>query len=258
MRSIAFRVVIPARFDSARLPGKVLLAVAGRPLLDWVHRCARRSAAREIVIATDDTRIAEAARGWGAEVALTAASHGSGTDRIAEVARARNWAPEDIVVNLQADEPLMPPVLLDQVAALLAGDEEAAIATLASPLAAAGELSDPNVVKVVCDVRGRALYFSRAAIPWDRAAGSGALHEARRHVGLYAYRVRALHLITALPASRLESMEKLEQLRSLENGLVIRVGTAQETPGPDVNTADDLARVEAELAARLRSGALSS
>jgi 3-deoxy-manno-octulosonate cytidylyltransferase (CMP-KDO synthetase) len=252
MRAIPYRVVIPARYASTRLPGKVLLEVAGRTVLEWVHRRARGSAAREVIIATDDARIATAARAWSADVAMTAASHVSGTDRIAEVARTRGWASDDIVVNVQGDEPLMPPALIDQVAELLASDEKAHIATLSVALAAPTELTDPNVVKVVCDRLGHALYFSRAPIPWARDAAGGAPDEARRHIGLYAYRVRALQLMTDSAPSPLETTEKLEQLRALEHGLIVRVAPAREAPGPDVNTREDLERVERRLAAMLR------
>jgi 3-deoxy-manno-octulosonate cytidylyltransferase (CMP-KDO synthetase) len=240
-----FRVVIPARFGSTRLPGKVLLEIAGKSVLEWVHGRARASRAREVIVATDDERIASAARAFKADVVMTAASHPSGTDRIAEVARARGWKDDEIVVNVQGDEPLMPPALVDQVAELLVTGG-ADIGTLSSPLQDSTDLADPNVVKVVADAQGRALYFSRAPIPWNRD-DPGRPREARRHVGIYAYRVSALKRLTTLPASKLEQLEKLEQLRALENGLVIRVAEARERPGQDVNTAEDLARVAREL-----------
>ena len=248
-----FRVVIPARYGSARLPGKPLLQLAGRPLLHWVYLRACASAAAAVVVATDDERIAVAARGFGAHVVMTAPSHESGTDRIAEVAQAAAWHAHDIVVNLQGDEPLMPPVLVDQVAALLAGYAAADVATLASPIDNLEAQLDPNVVKVVTDLAGRALYFSRAPIPWSRDGASAGLASqrsfegARRHVGLYAYRVAALQRLARLPPTPLEQQEKLEQLRMLENGLEIRVADALVAPGPDVNTSEDLARVKARL-----------
>jgi len=250
------RVVVPARHDSSRLPGKVLLPLAGKPMLQWV--CERARTARRVAavwVATDDARIAQAARGFGAEVVLTAATHTSGTDRIAEAAWSLKWAVEDIVVNLQADEPLMPPALIDQVSELLEAHAEAAIATLASPIASLEEFLDPNAVKVVTDLAGRALYFSRAPVPWDRdgaAAGPASQRSfagARRHIGLYAYRVGALRRFAALAPSALEMREKLEQLRALENGLEIRVATAVEAPGQDVNTPEDLERARAQLQA---------
>ena len=253
-----FRVVIPARYASVRLPGKVLLPIGGKPMLQRVHERAARVGALELLIATDDERIARTARAFGAQVLMTAASHRSGTDRIAEVARAAGWAADDIVVNLQGDEPLMPAALVQQVAALLESGPRADMATLATPIASVAELLDPNAVKVVCDAEGRALYFSRAPIPWNRAgaaagpAGQTDPGGARRHVGLYAYRVGALLRLAALPPSALEMREQLEQLRALENGLAIRVADALEPPGPDVNTLADLERVAAVLTAASR------
>ena len=257
-----FRVVIPARYGSARLPGKPLLQLAGRPLLQWVYEQACASAAAAVVIATDDERIAVVARQFGAHVVMTAPTHESGTDRIAEVAQAAVWHAQDIVVNLQGDEPLMPSELLDQVSELLAAHAAADVATLASPINHLDAHLDPNVVKVVTDLTGRALYFSRAPIPWSRDGATGGLASqrsfggARRHVGLYAYRVAALQRLARLRPSPLEKLEKLEQLRMLENGLTIRVADAIVAPGPDVNTAEDLARVAATLEAR-RAGAVS-
>lgn len=250
-----FRIVIPARHASVRLPGKVLLPIGGKPMLQWVYERAAAAGAREVLIATDDERIAQAARAFGAAVVMTAATHPSGTDRIAEVARAAGWAADDIVVNLQGDEPLMPAALVRQVAALLASEPRADIATLAAPIASVGELLDPNAVKVVCDGAGRALYFSRAPIPWNRAgaprgpASQTDARGARRHLGLYAYRVGALARLAALPPGALEVRESLEQLRALENGLVVHVADALEPPGPDVNTPADLERVAGLLTA---------
>ncbi|MGC4027676.1 MAG: 3-deoxy-manno-octulosonate cytidylyltransferase [Steroidobacteraceae bacterium] len=249
-----FRVVIPTRYASARLPGKPLLKIAGRPMLQWVYERAVASGAAEIVIATDDERIAQAARGFGARVVMTSPMHQSGTDRIAEVAHQAEWKDEDIVVNLQGDEPMMPPALLDQVAGVLESHADAHIATLAARIMQLAALLDPNVVKVVADPQGRALYFSRAPIPWSRdtaPAGIASQRDytgARRHIGLYAYRVAALHQLQRTPPSLLEQIEKLEQLRALENGMQIRVAEAVAAPGPDVNTAEDLARVERALA----------
>jgi len=248
-----FRVVIPARYDSVRLPGKALREIAGKPMLQWVHERACAAGAAEVLIATDDARILEAAHRFGGEALMTAASHASGTDRIAEVARARRWPQRDIVVNLQGDEPLMPPRLIAQVAQLLDSAPGADIATLATPIASVEELLDTNAVKVVTDANGRALYFSRAPIPWNRS-GASAGHAsqtdaggARRHVGIYAYRVAALERLAALAPGALELREKLEQLRALENGLHIQVADAAEPPGPDVNTPADLERVTALL-----------
>lgn len=249
----AFRIVIPARHASARLPGKPLLPLAGKPMIQWVHECALACGAAEVVVATDDARIAAVARGFGADVAMTSSAHETGTDRIAEVATQRDWPAVAIVVNLQGDEPLMPATLVRQVAALLARHPTADIATLAGPLSGLEAYLDPNVVKVVTGAAGRALYFSRAPIPWNRDAApqgiaSQRAHEgARRHIGLYAYRVAALRRLAGLTPTRLERLEKLEQLRALEHGMDLRVEDAAVLPGPDVNTAADLDRVAALL-----------
>ncbi len=233
-----FRVVIPARYASARLPGKALLSIRGKPMVQWVYERAKASAATEVLIATDDLLIVSAAHSFGAETVMTAASHASGTDRIAEVARSRNWPADDIVVNVQGDEPMMPPALINQVAAVLENRSDGDIATLASPIQSLQEFLDPNAVKVVIDAQGRALYFSRAPITWNRDGAAA---------GLYAYRVGALLRLAALAPSSLEAREKLEQLRALENGLQIRVADTNERPGPDVNTAEDFERVGALL-----------
>lgn len=244
-----FRVVIPARYASTRLPGKALLPLAGKPMIRWVYERARASRAAEVLIATDDARIAEAARGFGAAVVLTAATHASGTDRIAEVARIRTWHDDEIVVNVQGDEPLIPPAIIDQVAALLVAHPTAHIATLATRIESLAEFLDPNAVKVVSDAEGRALYFSRAPIPWDREGAPAGITSqtrfgnARRHIGLYAYRVGALHRLASLAPTALEQCEKLEQLRALGHGMEIRLADACERPGPDVNTQEDLERV---------------
>jgi 3-deoxy-manno-octulosonate cytidylyltransferase (CMP-KDO synthetase) len=247
---MGFRVVIPARFDSSRLPGKALMKLAGKPMLQWVHERARASGASEVIIATDDERIATAARAFGAEVAMTARTHVSGTDRIAEVAAARGWADGDIVVNVQGDEPLIPPPVIDQVAKLLAANPRADIATLAAKIDALADLQDPNNVKVACDATGRAFYFSRAPIPFNRDAPTTVAAACLRHIGLYAYRVAALRKLANLPPGRLELIEKLEQLRALENGMEIRVALAVERPLADVNTAADLERAERALLLR--------
>ena len=249
-----FRVVIPARYGSSRLPGKVLLPVAGKPLLHWVVDRARASGAAFICVATDDERVAQAARAVDVEVVMTAAGHASGTDRIAEVALKLGWADSDIIVNLQGDEPMMPPELLDQVAALLAGHVNADIATLAAPVATLAEFLDPNAVKVVLDDAGRALYFSRAPIPWDRDAApqglssQGSFAGSLRHIGLYAYRAGAVRRLAQLAPGSLELREKLEQLRALAAGMRIQVGLAAGHPGIDVNTVEDLERLRRRLA----------
>lgn len=248
-----FRVVIPARYGSTRLPGKMLRTLAGKPMLQWVYERARASAAQEVLIATDDARIAAAAQPFGATVLMTRLDHACGTDRIAEVAQARHWGDDEIVVNVQGDEPLMRPALIDQVAQLLHAWPAAGMASLAAPIGSLEEFLNPNVVKVVADVEGRALYFSRAPIPWDRDGASGerstpqAFKAASRHLGIYAYRVHALRRLAALAPVELEITEQLEQLRALAHGIEIRLAQARELPGPDVNTEADLERVERAL-----------
>jgi 3-deoxy-manno-octulosonate cytidylyltransferase (CMP-KDO synthetase) len=249
-----FRVVIPARHASTRLAGKVLLPIGGKPMVQWVYESARASGAREVLIATDDERIVRAAGAFGAEAVMTAATHASGSDRIAEVARVRAWAPDDIVVNVQGDEPLIPAAVIAQAAQLLPAHPRAQIATLATPIESLEELLDPNVVKVVTDAHGGALYFSRAPIPWHRdgapagPASQSRYHGARRHRGIYAYRVAGLLRLAQLPGGALEDYEKLEQLRALEHGLGVCVADAVERPGPDVNTLADLERLAALMA----------
>ncbi|MGH8131166.1 MAG: 3-deoxy-manno-octulosonate cytidylyltransferase [Steroidobacteraceae bacterium] len=245
-----FRVAIPARHASTRLPGKPLALLAGTPMILHVHRLAQRSGASEVVVATDDERIRQVCAAAGVDVEMTARRHPSGTDRIAELAGRRGWADDAIVVNVQGDEPLLPPALIGQAASLLAASPTAAIATLATPVATLEEYLDPNVVKVVAREDGPALYFSRAPIPWNRVGAvpipaSATRHRgARRHLGIYAYRVSALRAMAATPATPLERRERLEQLRALEMGLIIVVADAAERPGPGVDTQDDLARVE--------------
>jgi len=248
-----FRVVIPARYGSTRLPGKALLDIAGKPMVQWVYERASASGASEVIIATDDERVIETAARFGATAIMTAVTHASGTDRIAEIARKQGWPGDDVVVNVQGDEPLMPPALIDQVAAALHADATAGLATLAAPIHSLEEFLDPNCVKVVTDGSGRALYFSRAPIPWDRdgapggAASQRSYNTARRHIGIYSYRVWALARWASLDSTPLEGIEKLEQLRALENGLAIRVANCAERPGADVNTREDLERVLASL-----------
>jgi 3-deoxy-manno-octulosonate cytidylyltransferase (CMP-KDO synthetase) len=245
-----FRVVIPARFASTRLPGKVLALVGGRPMIEHVHRLAMRSGAHEVVVATDDERVHAVCAAFGAEVELTSPDHPSGTDRIAEIARRRRWTGDSIVVNVQADEPLLPPALIGQAAGLLQNDPGADVATLCTPITVIDEYLDPNVVKVVMRADGHALYFSRAPIPWNRDGAPAGL--ASRHIGIYAYRVGALQRLAAMAPSRLERLERLEQLRALEAGFVITIAEASEVPGPGVDTAVDLAQVERLMTAARR------
>jgi 3-deoxy-manno-octulosonate cytidylyltransferase (CMP-KDO synthetase) len=253
--STTFKIVIPARYASSRLPGKPLRLLAGKPMLQHVHERARSSAAQEIVIATDDERIAAAAAGFDADVCMTSAAHTSGTERLAEVVARRGWGDEVIVVNLQGDEPLMSPALVDQVAVDLATHAPASITTLAYPLKASENEADPHIVKVVVDRAGYALYFSRAPIPWHRdpletGAGLPGASPMLHHVGLYAYRAGFLRDYSRLEPSPLEVFEKLEQLRALWHGRRIHVGIAETVPAPGVDTEADLVRVEAVLAKR--------
>ncbi len=232
------------------------MSIGGKPMVQWVFERAVASGADDVLIATDDPLILSAGHSFGSEVVMTAATHTSGTDRIAEVARKHAWPKDQIVVNVQGDEPLIPPALIKQVAQLLERHPRADIATLATPIESLEEFLNPNVVKVVSDGEGRALYFSRAPIPWNRDGASAGLTSqrvfagARRHVGIYAYRVGALLRVAALTPTALETAERLEQLRALENGLEIRVADATERPGPDVNTAEDFERVLALTASR--------
>lgn len=249
---MSFRVVIPARYASTRLPGKPLREIAGRPLLAHVHDRARESGADEIVVATDDARIERAARGFGARTLMTSAAHASGTDRIAEVVDRLGWPDDVMVVNLQGDEPLIAPAAIRQVASVLESASDAALATLCTPLESLAEFLDPNVVKVVTDARGAALYFSRAPLPWprDRIGGEGrpdSFAHARRHIGLYAYRAATLRRLATLPECEIERVERLEQLRALWNGLVIQVAVADGIPQSGVDTDEDLVRVGALL-----------
>ncbi|MGE5625808.1 MAG: 3-deoxy-manno-octulosonate cytidylyltransferase [Bacillota bacterium] len=251
-----FTVVIPARYASQRLPGKPLADIAGRPMILHVCERAKESGAARVVVATDDARVEVACKAAGLDVEMTNPSHTSGTDRIAEVAERRRWDDGEIVVNLQGDEPLMPAADIEQAAALLHSHSEAEISTLCTPIHSLREFLDPNVVKVVSDREGRALYFSRAPIPWNRdgaAAGLASQQQFQgslRHIGIYGYRVAALKHLAALPPTELEQMEKLEQLRALAAGMVIAVDVAREVPGPSVDTPEDLQRVAGLLHGR--------
>mgnify|MGYP002763312922 CR=1 FL=1 len=244
----AFTVVIPARYSSTRLPGKPLLPLGGRPVIEHVWQRATESGARRVIIATDHADIAGCARALGAECCLTDPGHASGTERIAEVVATCALDPAEIVVNLQGDEPLMPPALLAQVAHTLAGNPAASMATLATALHDRDELHDPHAVKLVADHSGRALYFSRAAIPWDREGQGDRLRQvARRHLGIYAYRAGFLREYAALPVSALEGIEQLEQLRALEAGVHDPVAAADEPPGAGIDNAAGLAMAEAGI-----------
>jgi 3-deoxy-manno-octulosonate cytidylyltransferase (CMP-KDO synthetase) len=252
---MSFTVVIPARYGSTRLPGKPLLDIAGKPMVQRVWEQASRSAASSLVIATDDTRIRDVAQGFGAQVCMTSSEHPSGTDRLQQVAREMAWDDEQIVVNVQGDEPLIPPAVIDQVAANLATRPQAGMATLCEPLETLEELLNPNAVKVVADREGMALYFSRAPIPWPRDAFAQSREampsegQWQRHIGIYAYRTRFLHQYVTWQPAPLELLESLEQLRALYNGERIHVAPAvQPVPG-GVDTQQDLDAVCASLGA---------
>lgn len=253
--SLDFSIAIPARMSSLRLPGKPLRLLAGRPMVLHVIDRALESGASEVVLATDSEAIAEAAAGSAVRIVLTRPDHPSGTDRLAEVAGQLGWPRERIVVNLQGDEPLVPAVAIRAVAEALAANPDCAIATLAQPIQDVATFLDPNAVKVVTDGRGRALYFSRAPIPWPRdafAADRSELphgHGAWRHIGLYAYRAAFLLDFPTLPGSPLERAESLEQLRALSAGERIVVIRSPEDFPPGIDTEDDLARVERHLTA---------
>lgn len=242
-----FRIVIPARLASTRLPNKPLADLGGKPMVVRVAERARLSGASEVIVATDAPAIAAACADHGVASVMTLATHPSGTDRIAEVARKRQWPDDAVIVNVQGDEPLIEPELIVATATRI--DAETPMATAAHPIGTAEDLFNPNIVKVVADARGRALYFSRAPIPWDRsafAARPAVLPEgylALRHIGIYAFRNDFLQAYSSLPASPLEQYEALEQLRVLWHGYAIAVHVSQRVPVAGVDTPDDLERV---------------
>lgn len=248
-----FKVVIPARYGSTRLPGKPLLDIAGKPMI--VHVCERalEANAEQVVVATDDQRIFDTVSALGMQVVMTDPHHQSGTERIAEVAEKLDWHADDIVVNLQGDEPLIPPAYIREVAEALAGQQQAGIATLAANIQHVDEIFNPNAVKVVLDKNGYALYFSRAPIPWNRGgfpdnhtiAPTGLQH--LRHIGMYCYTVDFLQRYCRWPASPLEGIESLEQLRILWHGEKVLVKVVEKTPEPGVDTEEDLRRVALKL-----------
>lgn len=248
--ALAFTVIIPARYASSRLPGKPLADLGGKPMVARVCEQARASGAARVCVATDDERIARAARAHGFEALMTCAGHASGTERIAEAATALGLPEQAIVVNVQGDEPLIPPPLIAQVAALLDSHPDASVATACHPLGDPASIFNPNVTKVVLDARGYALYFSRAPIPYARDAYAGARREPPpdlpcfRHLGIYAYRAGFLQRYVRLEPSPLERFEALEQLRVLWHGLGIVVAVVADpgTPGVDTPADLDLAR----------------
>ena len=244
--SVSFRVVIPVRYASSRLPGKPLLTFQHKPIIEHVYRNACDSEAESVLIATDDERIAEAARRFGAEVCMTSSDHNSGTDRITEAVIQQGWDGDQIIVNVQGDEPQMPAENIKQVATLLSSHPQASISTLCHQLGTIQEYEDPNVVKVVKTEHGKAMYFSRSSLPYIRNVDVKVLQDnlVYRHVGIYAYRAKYLQQFIQMPQSRLEKIERLEQLRALENGDEIIVSECNENPGIGVDTIDDYHRLK--------------
>lgn len=241
-------IVIPARFASSRLPGKPLLEIHGRPMILRVVDQAKKVAGfDDLCVATDDERIAEVCRAEGVDVVITSANHPSGTDRLSEVARIKGWASEDIIVNVQGDEPLLPAQLVQQVAQLLESQPESSMSTLCEPIHSLDEFNRDSIVKVVMSKYNQALYFSRATIPYDRDGAKQEVqqlhHQAYRHLGLYAYRVNLLQEYVSWDMGVLEKLESLEQLRVLENGRRIAIAVAEANLPPGVDTQADLDRL---------------
>ncbi len=238
------KIVIPARYASSRLYGKPLRMMAGKPMIQHSYERAVEADLGEIIIATDDQRIFDVCRSFGANVCMTADTHETGSDRLAEVVERYAWHDDTIVVNLQGDEPLTPVSCLKQVAHNLATFDDASIATLATAVENMAEYSNPNAVKVVCDKVGYALYFSRSALPYQRNGDKAVKHFALRHLGIYAYRAKFLTDFTKMDVCPLEQLEKLEQLRAMWNGKRIHVAVADDVPGHGVDTEEDLLLVE--------------
>ena len=246
-----YKIVIPSRFGSSRLPGKPLKDIAGKPMVWHVYQRALETkiGADNIVVATDHQGIFDVCSKVGMQVVMTREDHESGTDRLAEVAGEMNWADDEIVVNLQGDEPLIPPALIEFTAQTLIDAPQAGMATLGCPITTEQEVRDPNCVKLVADATGRAMYFSRAAIPFARDGFDANLFANSprapwlRHIGMYAYRVNTLKQLSQLPVAQVEDLEKLEQLRALWNGIQIQVAAIESAPGHGVDTPEDLERV---------------
>ncbi|MFH6907867.1 3-deoxy-manno-octulosonate cytidylyltransferase [Vibrio fluvialis] len=239
---MSFTVVIPARYQSTRLPGKPLADIAGKPMVQWVYEQAMQAGAERVIIATDDARVEQAVLAFGGTVCMTSPDHQSGTERLAEVVKLMGIEDNHIIVNVQGDEPLIPPSIIRQVADNLAASQ-APMATLAVEISHEDEVFNPNAVKVVTDKDGYALYFSRATIPWDRdnfAKDKTVVQPLMRHIGIYAYRAGFINTYIQWPASQLEKIECLEQLRVLWYGEKIRVAVALEAPPAGVDTPEDL------------------
>jgi 3-deoxy-manno-octulosonate cytidylyltransferase (CMP-KDO synthetase) len=251
---MTFTVVIPARYASTRLPAKPLKLIAGKPMIQHVYERACESNATQVIIATDDVRIEEVAKSFGANVCMTSVNHTSGTDRLQEVVTSLGLADDDIVVNVQGDEPLIPAQVINQVAHNLANMKDASMSTLSEPIHSLADFRNPNIVKVVADIGGRALYFSRAPIPWPRDHFAQAHIDtlpdnfpAQRHIGIYAYRVGLLHKFVTWSPAPLEKIESLEQLRVMWNGLLIHIAEAVVAVPGGVDTEEDLQRVKSLL-----------
>lgn len=256
MALVDFTVIIPARYDSSRLPGKPLADICGKPMIQWVYEQSVAAGAAKVIVATDDERVEQAVKAFGGEVCMTAKTHNSGTERLAEVIDKLGISPDTIIVNVQGDEPLIPPQNITQVAQNLADADKADMATLSVTIDDVEEALNPNAVKVVTDKDGYALYFSRSTIPYDRERFLGqdeikAIGDFyQRHIGIYAYRAGFIKRYIEWPDSPLEHIESLEQLRVLYQGEKIHVETAKTPPPAGVDTAQDL-EIARKAAAKL-------
>lgn len=248
-----FHIVIPARYASQRFPQKMLAPLSGKPVVQWVYELALKAGAKSVTVATDHKDIEAAAKAFGADVVMTRTDHENGTERLAEVSQLKGWSGDEIVVNVQGDEPLLPISLIHDAVKALADDPESEMATVACPIHRAEDIFNPSVVKVVCDAKGRALYFSRATMPWDRDGFASeekvisSEYPALRHVGLYVYRVALLDRYAHMPMSPLEKWEKLEQLRFLHQGIKVQVALTSELPPHGVDTPEDLQALTEKL-----------
>lgn len=249
----SYKIVIPARYASSRLPGKPLIDLAGKPMIQHVYERALQAEADDVVIATDDERIASVARAFGADVVMTSPDHENGTERIAEVVAIKGWSDDTVVVNLQGDEPLIPRSLIELTAQGLLENDDAGMSSVCTPVTSAHDAFDPNVVKVVLNQRQFAMYFSRASIPWDRDLYRDGLKTVTqkmpvyRHIGMYGYRVSFLKAYEGMEVCPLEGTESLEQLRALWYGVGIHMAIIDQAPGHGIDTPEDAERVSAIL-----------
>lgn len=247
--SIDYKIVIPARYGSSRLPGKPLIELAGKPMVQHVYERACETGVSDIIIATDDQRIESVARDFGANVMMTDPNHDNGTDRIAEVVKHQGWNKDTVVVNLQGDEPLIPKSLIDLTATALINNSQAGMSSLCTPIHSADDGFDTNVVKVVLNARQEAMYFSRATIPWDRDSYKESQqqltqrHPCYRHIGMYGYRVGFLQDYAEMVPTSIEATESLEQLRALWYGVTIQMAVIDQAPGHGIDTPADVERV---------------